>query len=92
MCLLVKQFQIVPDFFFIIILKMVSCSWRLIDCLELVVTLLGQPNLFISMKRHNKRRGKVLVFATWKFFFHWDDDMLLIFKFCSCSLSMNLRN
>ncbi|TVU36537.1 hypothetical protein EJB05_18474, partial [Eragrostis curvula] len=36
----------------------VSCSWKLIDCLELAVTLLGQPNLFISMKRHNKRHGK----------------------------------
>jgi hypothetical protein len=40
-------------------LKMVSCSWRLIDCLELEATLLGQPNLFISMKRPNKRHGKV---------------------------------
>ncbi|GJM92581.1 hypothetical protein PR202_ga09062 [Eleusine coracana subsp. coracana] len=37
----------------------VSYSWKLIDCLELAVTLLGQPNLFISMKRHNKRHGKM---------------------------------
>jgi hypothetical protein len=43
---------------------MESYSWRLIECLELVGTLLGQHNQFINMKRPSKRLGKVLVLST----------------------------